>query len=77
MAETFRQTFSPIIHEFLRARPGFPLKVLRRMLVKEWHKVKTIETEYMQSEWSKEVTRQLSTHKDNQKPVDFGLFEKD
>lgn len=65
---SFRSKFAPIIAETIKKNHGKNIKELRKILRKKWSsEVKNISNEYMVSEWSREVKRQLAPHPDNQK----------
>jgi len=75
--QSFRAQFAPAIHKVIASHTGQRLSIIQAALRREWSRIKTPENEYMQSTWSREATRQLATHGENQSPIsELPLFKK-
>jgi len=69
--QSFRAQFAPVIARVILANQGKSMVEITQALREAWrHNVKTDANAYMQSAWSKEVSRQLASHLDNQRPIE-------
>ena len=69
---SFRAQFSPVISDTIQSNTGATLKDLKRILRVKWSRdIKTPENGYMASAWSREVSRQLQNHPENQQSINI------